>query len=176
MTRIWQRIREELGLLGVLALFLLALGAGVWQFIVRPMEERHRLLEERVREAARNTQGKDTKRNARTPQAKLAAFYASFDRPSEPIDDLAALRGIARGAGLDFRAAEYRSISSEGKIERYQIQVPFAGSYAQIQSFLDEALNEIPILSLDQITLRRSRVNQAQIEADLVLTLHWLRR
>ena len=38
---------------------------------------------------------------------------------------------------------------------RYEIVLPVAGSYAQIRDFLKRALAEIPVLSVDQLTLKR---------------------
>ena len=56
--------------------------------------------------------------------------------------------------------------------EKPSIVLPVSGSYAQIRDFLARALAEVPALSLDQMTLRRESRNQAEVHAELRLTLH----
>jgi hypothetical protein len=52
---------------------------------------------------------------------------------------------------------------------RYEIMLPVSGSYPQIRDFLKRALTEIPVLSLDSISVKRS--DQA-LQAEMRLTLH----
>jgi len=54
--------------------------------------------------------------------------------------------------------------------------LPVSGSYTQIRSFLEGALAEIPVLSLDQASFRRKGTNETRIEAEIVLTFHLLHK
>ncbi|MFY9316405.1 MAG: GspMb/PilO family protein [Burkholderiales bacterium] len=112
---------------------------------------------------------------AGAPSARLAAFYGYFDRQDGQVDWLARLYGSARGAGLDLRAADYRLVDTEGRIARYEVVLPLQGTYAQVRAFLADALEENPVLSLDQLNLRRKRANDSVLEAEAVLTVHLLR-
>jgi hypothetical protein len=58
-------------------------------------------------------------------------------------------------------------------VVRYEIVLPATGSYAQIRDFLRRVLEEIPIASLDHITMKRGTNNA--IEAQMRLTLHMVK-
>ena len=57
---------------------------------------------------------------------------------------------------------------------RYEITLPLTGSYSQIRSFLKNALAEIPVLSLDQVNLKKDRPGDGPVNADVRMTLHLL--
>jgi hypothetical protein len=50
--------------------------------------------------------------------------------------------------------------------------LPLTGSYPQIRAFLATALAEIPVLSLDQVTIKKERAQGGALEAEAKLTLH----
>jgi len=160
---------------GGLALFSLALLAGGFLFFslaIRPLEARIALLEGQLALGARRP-GADSTRSG-TPEAKLAAFYAHFERQESQVDWLAKLYGTARASGLELRAAEYRLVDTGGRIARYEATLPLSGTYAQVRGFLDRALDENPVLSLDQLALRRKRLGEPFLDAEVALTIHLL--
>lgn len=168
------RFKRDLGLPGALAIAVLgaALAAHLW--LVRPQETRLEGLQQEL--AARVAASRDGAEEARTPGAKLAAFYAFFRREEPQVDWLAKLYGTARANGLELRSTEYRYHSGDGRLELYQLSVPVSGPYLGIRQFIDEALLEIPVMSLDQLALRRKRPGDAHVEADISFTLHLPRR
>ncbi len=100
--------------------------------------------------------------------------FNRFFSHEEPITDLLArLHEISRNAGVELRTGEYSLRKPEGsRLGQYQITLPVAGNYTQIRAFAENALLEIPTLSLDQISFRRKRVSDAQIEAEIRMTLY----
>lgn len=177
MRQIFGRIRAELGPLGVAGLVILAASTGFLLLVLRPLEAEHRLLDERLMRHARHPGESGFPPGAvSSPAAKLNAFYQFFDRDGEPTESLARIHGIARSRGMDLRQGEYRLLASEGRLERYQLVLPIVGSYGQIREFLEEVLAEIPALSLDQTTMRRTRTNVMVVEAEVTMTLHRLKR
>jgi len=52
------------------------------------------------------------------------------------------------------------------------VVVPVSGSYPQMRDFLKRSLAEIPVLSLDQISLRRESRKEGAVHAELRMTLH----
>ena len=54
--------------------------------------------------------------------------------------------------------------------------MPLTGSYTQMRDFLKRALAEIPVLSLDQMSLKRESRNDGMLQAELRLTLHKVKR
>ena len=59
---------------------------------------------------------------------------------------------------------------------RYEIVLPVAGSYGQIRDFLKRALAEIPVMSVDQLTLKREgKQPTLALQAEMRLTLHMVK-
>ena len=58
---------------------------------------------------------------------------------------------------------------------RYEIVLPVAGSYPQIRDFLRRSLAEIPVLSVDQLSLKRESRNDAALQAELRMTFHMVK-
>lgn len=177
MSGTFARLREELGALGIAALAVLAIALVFFFVAVKPLEERLVRIDRELRDAAgRSAPGYVKTANARDPASKLAAFYALFKSEEGKGVWLAKIHGIATATGLELRSAEYRLTDSVGRIERYEITLPVVGTYAQIWTFLESALAEIPMLSLDRVSLRRKSVGEPRAEAEVSLTLHLLKR
>jgi hypothetical protein len=167
-------IRRELGGLGLASLGVLAAALLFLVFVVRPLEMRgDRLQEVLATSAARGTAAGTG--SASHNAAKLAALYGHLETREQTTDLLARLNAAGAAAGVELRAAEYRVQKGASRIERYEITLPVAGSYAQIRNFLAKALAEIPALSLDQVSVRKQRASDAQVQAELRLTLHMVR-
>ena len=56
-----------------------------------------------------------------------------------------------------------------------RVVVPLTGSYTQMRDFLKRSLAEIPVLSLDQISLKRENRREGTVQAELRLTLHMVK-
>jgi hypothetical protein len=172
MRSAWHGLRSRLGDVALLSLGLLAGGFLFLALVIRPLESRLAQLEAKLGHGVRQAAADATRSG--TPAAKLAAFYAYFDRQEGQVDWLAKLYGTARGAGIELRTAEYRLIETNGRITRHEATLPLSGTYAQVRGFLENALDENPVLSLDQLSFRRRRVNDTRLEADAVITIHLL--
>ena len=165
-----KRIVERIGMAGVAAIGLLAAALFFSNFMVRPLEERNALLK----------QSASGKANSAAPSgAKVAAVYAYLQKEEATTDWLAKLHGIGTATGVEMRAATYGTKPAEGRIVRYEIVLPVAGSYAQIRDFLKRAQAEIPVMSIDQVTLKKDEKKaatpQAGLHAELRLTLHMVK-
>jgi hypothetical protein len=170
-----RRLREYLGPLGIAALALLAGAALFFLLAVKPLQERALRLERELTNQARPSPERLKVLAGGVQATRVAAFYRFFDRVERTDEWLAKLYGIATANGLELRVGEYRRVESAQRLERYRIGLPVAGNYAQVRSFLEAALAEIPVLSLDQASFRRKAINDTRIEADLVFTLHRVR-
>jgi hypothetical protein len=49
--------------------------------------------------------------------------------------------------------------------------MPVTGSYSQVRTFLEQALEEVPVLALDQASLRRKRTADHLVEAEIRFTV-----
>jgi len=158
-------LRHELGAVGTAALILLAAAGVFFLMVLQPMKDERARLEGAVSKSA-----------ARPGQQNLSAFYGFLEAKDETTTDtLAKLHAIGTATGVAMQSGNYRTQQAAGRLERYELQLPVSGSYAQIRDFLNRALAEIPALSLDQMMLRRDGRNDA-VQADLRLTLHKVAR
>ena len=53
--------------------------------------------------------------------------------------------------------------------------LPVAGRFGPVRDFLKRAAAEIPVLSIDQVTLKKDGKNGAALHAELRLTLHMVK-
>ena len=102
----------------------------------------------------------------------LNAFYAYFAGGKSGTDLLQRIFALAGDAGIELRQGTYRYNRVSGEpIARYEVTLPVKGSYVQIRRFLASVLNEIPVVSLDQVGFEKRRIGDSDVEAQLHLTL-----
>ena len=156
------RIRKELGTVGMLAIALIAAALAFNGFFTRPLEAKNELLQQKAPRAAEKAQpGAD----------KVAAVYEYLTKTEEPTDWLAKLHGIGAATGVQIKSASYRALPAEGRLVRTEIVLPVAGSYSQIRDFLKRSQAEIPVMSIDAINLKRAEKGDT-VQAEMRLTLH----
>lgn len=171
-----RRLAAEIGLLPLLAIAILCGSVGFLYSAVKPLERRVQALEREVARGTRRTPlAAFTRAGSGSPEHRLAAFYSHLERSEDAVDWLAKLHGIAKAQGLESRAGDYRLEESRHRLDRYRINLPFTGSYAQIRKFLALALSECPVLSIDQVTFKRRSAAEPRVDAEIGLTLY-LRR
>lgn len=174
MKGIAARIRAELGGLGGIALAFLAAAFAFHVWVLLPLEAHSERLEERLAGQARTGVREPNAIRTASPAGKVAAFYQYFEREESTVEWLAKLYAIGKAVGVELRTAEYRLTETRQRLARYEVVLPLSGSSSQVRAFLENVLNEIPIASLDQVNLRRKRATDAQVEAEVRLTLHLL--
>ncbi|MBK8065250.1 MAG: hypothetical protein IPK29_15295 [Betaproteobacteria bacterium] len=173
MSKLLNHLRDRLGVVSLAALALFCVSLLMLVLLVRPLESRLSDQERRIHEQSRANRSQGI-RNI-DPRTQLNSFYGYFNREEDISDWLAKLYGAATASGIDFGAAKYRMTSPGGRLNRYQISIPVSGSHAQIQRFIGGAVADIPVISLDQMTLRRKRAADARLEAELAFTLYLLK-
>jgi hypothetical protein len=164
-------LRHDLGGLGLAALVLLAAAAAFHFAVLQPLEARNAALKARV---ARQAPAPDAQQPATTAD-KVAAVYRHLQKDEATTDWLAKLYGIGAATGVQLKSANYRTQPTDARIVRYEIVLPVAGSYPQIRDFLQRALAEIPVMSVDQLTLKRETRNDGALQAELRMTLHMVK-
>ena len=164
------RVRDELGTTG-LAAIVLFVAAGVFMtFVLQPMKAQNRMLE------AQAGISRDLATVSGVNAAeKVESVYEYLEKPEATTDWLAKLYAIGRATGVELQSANYKTQNAGGRLQRYEIVLPLTGSYAQMRDFLKRSLAEIPVLSLDQITLKRENRREGQVQAELRLTLHMVK-
>jgi len=169
---------SRLGLPAGLGVVLLAAGFAFLTAILQPLEARRAaLLEDAHKAAKRRMQSGQMLIAVSAPQAKLATFYGFFERDTPVTDHLATLYALAQRSGVEPRSAEYRLAESRTlRLAEYSVTMPLRGTYGEIRAFLENALGEIPVLTLDHVSVRRNRVAEHRVEAEVRFTLFLARR
>ena len=160
-----KNIVERIGVAGVAAIGLLAAALFFSNFMVKPLEQKNLSLTE-----AATRQGR--KADSAQSGEKVAAVYEYLRKEEDTTDWLAKLHGIGSATGIQMRTASYRTQPTEGRIVRYEIVLPVTGSYGQIRDFLKRAALEIPVMSIDQVTLKKEEKKGGSLHAEMRLTLH----
>jgi hypothetical protein len=160
---------ERIGAGGLVALALVLATAAFHRAVQEPLERKLLILESALR-ADRSPAVSRTS----PVGSQMEAFYSYFAQPLAAHEWLAKLHGIARVSGIELPAAEYRKLPGDTRLMRYQLALPIRASYGQARAFMANALNEIPILSVDEARFRRASAGDPRLEVDLVMTLHVL--
>ena len=165
------RLRDELGITGLAALLLFAAASVFFTVVLQPLKDKSQVLEsraDRVRDGAPAQAGNASE--------KVGAVYEYLNKPESTTDWLAKLYAIGAATGVELQSASYKTQTTAGtRFEHYEIVVPLTGSYTQMRDFLKRSLAEIPVLSLDQISLKRENRREGTVQAELRLTLHMVK-
>lgn len=162
----------RIGVAGVLGLGLLVACLPYYFSGVRPLE---RELQAR-REAADRLRDRGPFRPvaAEDRTGELRRFRELFPPLDRMPDELERLYALARGAGLDLQQGEYRLERRQAGLAAYRITLPARGAYPQLRGFISAVLSDIPVASVDALRLERRKAADAQLEAQLSLTI-WFR-
>ena len=163
----------RLGSLGGGSLLLIGCALVFHLLALQPLEARRNALEEQV--ALRTPRSAEVETSARGPVAKLGRFYDFFESAEAVPGQLARLHAIGKATGIELGAAEYRVHEAGPRMAHYEIVLPVNAGYSQLRVFLRKALHELPMLSLDRISIRSERPGDGRVQADVRLTLHRVR-
>jgi hypothetical protein len=107
--------------------------------------------------------------------SELERFYGRFPRLDRLHGELEALYAHARASNVQLLQGEYRLESKAGELTAYHITLPVRGSYPQLRQFVGRVLKGMPTASLDALRFERKKAADAQLEAQVRLTIY-LRR
>jgi hypothetical protein len=77
----------------------------------------------------------------------------------------------ARASKLQLAQGEYRLEKGVG-LAAYRVTLPVRGSYAQVRQFIGHVLKDMPTASLDAVRFDRRKAGDAQLEAQVRLTIY----
>lgn len=108
----------------------------------------------------------------RSPQASLNTFYDFLPDEKEALSQLGVLLYTANSNDLLPEKATYKNDQhQQAAFSRYQVNLPMRGTYADIRTFINQALNALPSLALNEISLIRQDTGTDVVEANLRFTL-----
>jgi hypothetical protein len=164
-----ERWLRRLGPAGVLGIGVLLACAGFYSDALAPLEQQvraERLALERLRTRT-PYQPASTGRDE-----ELQRFYSLFPSSAQLGGEVERLHALARKSGLELAQGEYRLERRAEGLWAYRVTLPVRGSYAQFRTFLSAVLAGIPVASIDALRFERKRALDAQLEAQVRLTIH----
>lgn len=169
---IWRRALAALAWPGILGVALLLLAAAIYLYQVQPktaqlagLKQDSASLKLRIEQAAKSGIPETS------DQEELNKFYAFFS-DTALSDWLKKLYTAAADQKLVLEQGEYRiTPSKNGKLVRYQITLPVKGSYLQIRQFIAQALTDVPVAALEDMTFKREAIGATAVETRIKLTL-----
>ena len=169
----FDRFLRSLGIAGVLGIGVLLACAGFWASALQPINAElaaRRVAAERLQSRTLYqpaSAGRDERR-----EAELARFFALFPAPEDLADEVSRIHRLARGSGLELDQGEYRLERRTGGLWAYRVSLPVRGTYPQLRAFMGSILREVPVASLESVRFERRRAAEAQLDAQLRLTVH----
>jgi Tfp pilus assembly protein PilO len=102
----------------------------------------------------------------------LAAFHAYLPAHDSIPEQLKALLEMAQKSGVTLAKADYKP-QEDGNTAflRYQITLPVKAEYAQLQTFIVDALQALPTLTLDSVLFKREQIEAGEIDARIQFIL-----
>jgi hypothetical protein len=166
---------RQLGWPGIAGIGMLLFSASIYLSASLPAAKEAALLRESIATHVKNgTKDADVARSS-SPQSEFQSFYSSFPSAQDLPDRLATIYSYAGEQGLQLQQGEYRLIQeNNAKLARYQVTLPLRGSYAQIRRFIAEVMNEMPVVSLDDLKFEKQQIGDPAIEAQVQMTLFLL--
>jgi hypothetical protein len=162
-----RRILEALGTAGTagvgVALFCVAFYFNSLAPAIAELERRTAVAEKRV-PVLRETRD--------DPAAELERFYSRFPPIERLPSELDALYGHAKVARVQLRQGEYRMAPAGGPLTAYHVTLPVRGTYPQLRQFVGRVLQDMPTTSLDALRFERKKAADAQLEAQVRLTIY----
>ncbi|MBI5919226.1 MAG: hypothetical protein HY849_07635 [Nitrosomonadales bacterium] len=166
----WQmrRMAGELGTPGVIGIGVLTFAVMYGYSTIIPEQQELIELKQRAAQSRAVTQTPTRPDPAQTLQVQPQTFPAR----TELLTWLDRLHQAAVANHLVLDLGEYKLGAVSGSLQTYEINFPVKTDYAQLRGFLSQALSDNPGLSLDEISFRRQKVSDAQLDARVRMTIY----
>lgn len=165
---------RALGWPGAVGAALLVAALGYGAAAVLPARHALAALQERAAFAERRAAALRSGRESapRTGAAQRREFYAALPAQDEVAGLVERIYAAAANERLSLLHGEYTvaDVPSTGLV-RYRIVLPLQGNYGQVRHFVSGATTAVPGLVVDDLSLKRQRVGETQLEARAQLSL-----
>jgi Tfp pilus assembly protein PilO len=103
-------------------------------------------------------------------------FYRTLPAQAEVTQWIERIYDAAQAEQLSLEHGEYAQADvADTRLARYRIVLPVRGNYGQIRRFIKAALAAVPGLGLDDISLQRASIGEAEIDAGIHFSLYLAR-
>jgi hypothetical protein len=162
---------------GLAGAVLLVLGAAYGAAVLLPGQGELQSLRERADRADARVRALRSGSAPAPAVPPAQAFYATLADSDALNPQVERIYAAAAAEQLLLLQGDYaRSEVAGTRLLRYRIALPVRGSYAQVRRFAAAATTEVPGLVLDEVSLKRKSVAEAQVEARVQFSLFLARR
>ena len=158
--RQWGR---RLGVVGLLGLVLLALALGVLLSTVKPLQQQSRQHAQQLDQLRITAQT--------VPAEPLVAMpdpIAMLPPDSSAAAAVGELEQLARAHGFELTRGQYSVAAVNGAaLARWQMVFQVQADYPALHAFVAAALERLPNLVLDEVKLKRERIEDVGLQAEL---------
>jgi hypothetical protein len=161
---------RRLGVAGVLGIGVLLACAAFWMSALNPLKQE--LLAQRAAHERMQARSPYQPVSGGGRAEELRRFYNLFPPAANVTAELERLHRLARGARLELAQGEYRLERRPAGLWAYRVTLPVRGSYPQVRNFVSAVLKDMPTASLEALRFERKKAADAQLEAQLRLTLY----
>lgn len=165
MNPVLKRFAEQLGLAGVLGVGVLLFCA---TFYVSALEPAQRELARQQSAAAGAGVSVRPIAHSSDPLAELHSRFPALGTLPSQVERL---HRIARSTGLQLQHGDYRLEVPPAGLVAYRVSLPARGEYRALRTFIGAVLKEMPVAAVDRVRFERKKPGDAQLEAQIQLTL-----
>jgi hypothetical protein len=164
-----RRLLEVLGAAGVAGIGVLLFCLPFYFSALAPAQAE---LKRRTAVTAASARPSATQSPDTLDSSDLERFYSRFPPVERLPSELDALYAHAKVSRVQLRQGEYRMESRGAALTAYQVTLPVRGSYPQLRQFVGRVLKDMPTTSLDAVRFERKKAADAQLEAQVRLTIY----
>jgi Tfp pilus assembly protein PilO len=168
-----KRVRDFLDALGVAGVLAIGVLVACALFYVRALAPAVRELQTQRNSAERVKAPSYRPISSDGRIDRIRQFQELFPPINELSDQVEQLYALARHAKLELQQGEYRLETRGPALTAYRITLPVRGDYAQVRDFVDAVLSETRITSVDGLRFERKKAGDAQLEAQVRLTIYF---
>jgi len=163
------RLAERLGIAGVLGIGVLIFCATFYLSALRPAQ--HELAARQSAAAGTSAMQSALPQPLARTTDPLAELHSRFPALAALPSQVERLHRIARSSGLQLQQAAYRLEVPPAGLVAYHVSLPARGEYRALRTFLGAVLKEMPVVAIDRVGFERKKPGDAQLEANIQLTL-----
>jgi uncharacterized protein HemX len=167
--RQWGR---RLGAGGLLGLVLLALALGAYLMLVRPLHAQMNAQQQRIEQLRVAAQTVTA-----TPTTTATDPLAALPPDSSAAATLGELEQLARAHDFELTRGQYSvaAVNTGGadaaRLARWQMVFLVKANYPELHAFVAAALERLPNLTLDEVKLKRERIEDTALQTELRFSL-----
>lgn len=105
----------------------------------------------------------------------LESFYSGFRHAHEAPEVMKQMLELSKKNNVQIDSADFKVIQDlDGRLLRYQIQIPVKSNYRNFRVFLNQLMKDVPYLALKETSFKRDTSKNDQLEIRLIAELYFL--